>query len=184
MCAMLSGIESQTATRTAPRIPGQECEHHKHESNCSKWAARIRHLMWKSLASIEPLWQLAHTTSRDAPNACYKGPRPSCDHHWCENSGRKSAFRSIIFGQKRSHHVMDSICWAKAPSDLSLQTKFLGMFWCSWCNPVTSKFREKAWVEQQQSPIGFLSLQIKFLGILWCSSCNPITFKILPNFIL
>ena len=30
---------------------------------------------------------------------------------WCENSRRKSAFGSIIFSQKRSHHVMDSICW-------------------------------------------------------------------------
>ena len=57
----------------------------------------------KTLCNFKPKIWLEIITSRDAKSACFKGSRTSC---------REIILGTFlpIFGQKRSHHVMDAFC--------------------------------------------------------------------------
>ena len=44
-----------------------------------KWAASIRHLMWKSSAPLSCKFGQNSITSRDVKSTCFKGSRMSCD---------------------------------------------------------------------------------------------------------
>ena len=110
-----------------------------------KWAASIRHLMWKSSAPLSCKFGQNSITSRDVKSTCFKGSRMSCD---VANFGvffavilaRKGHITWwMLLAEKKKHCLENTVCYSlttgpRPPPQITLGGEYSRLhFFCLSC---------------------------------------------------